>query len=61
MNDRQWRLNGVFGCYLGLSNLVTNAKNNDLPIYWGHIEKRLMELRQEHDKISQEAYKNATQ
>lgn len=56
MNDTRWRLNGVFGCYLGLSDMVIDAKKENLPIYWEHIEKRLMELRQEHDKISQEAF-----
>jgi hypothetical protein len=54
MNDKRWRLNGVFGCYLGLSDIVLQSKRDNLPIYWEHIEKRLMELRLEHDKINQE-------
>ena len=57
MNDKRWRLNNVFGCYLGLSDLVTNAKKENLPVYWEYVEKRLVELRQEHDKINQEALK----
>lgn len=57
MDDKRWRLNNVFGCYLGLSDIVTNAKKENLPIYWEHIEKRLVELRLEHDRINQEAFK----
>lgn len=57
MNDRRWRLNSILGCYLGLSDIVTDAKKNNLPIYWEHIENRLMELRQEHDKITEEIFK----
>lgn len=57
MNDYRWRLNGVFGCYLGLSDIIIDAKNKNLPIYWEHIEKRLVELRLEHNTINQEAFK----
>ncbi len=57
MDDRRWRLNDVFGCYLGLSDIVTNAKKENLPIYWEYVEKRLVELRLEHDKINQESLK----
>ena len=57
MNDTRWRLNGILGCYLGLSDIVTNAKKENLPIYWELIEKRLMELRLEHDKINEESLK----
>lgn len=57
MDDKRWRLNNVFGCYLGLSDLVTNAKKENLPVYWEYVEKRLVELRLEHDKINQEALK----
>ena len=57
MDDRRWRLNDVFGCYLGLSDIVTNAKKENLPVYWEYVEKRLVELRLEHDRINQEAFK----
>jgi len=53
MNDIQWQENGLLGYYLGLSDIVSICKKQSTAIPWDYIERRLVELRTEHDKLHQ--------
>ncbi len=53
MNDLHWQENGLLGYYLGLSDIVSICKKQSTAIPWDYIERRLVELRTEHDKLHQ--------
>lgn len=53
MSDIHWQENGLLGYYLGLSDIVSICKKNQTSVPWDYVEKRLVELRTEHDKLHQ--------